>query len=371
VRTSDLEYVLPEGLIATEPASPRDRARLMVVSRTDPSVLEHRTVRDLPGFLGAGDRMVFNATRVLPARFQGHNLDTGGHVEGLYLRDATAGVDGRPRWIAMLKARRFRAGRRVGLSDAAGERTGVELELIERDAAEPGAWVVAVEGGGGASSPEILQRAGLTPLPPYILRARKEAGAAADEPDDRERYQTVFARADASASVAAPTAGLHFTPELLDRIDAVGVSRAEVLLSVGPGTFRPVEAEDLAEHDMHAEWCSLAEAGPGVLDPAPGRRFAVGTTSVRTLEAFAARRADHPGDPLPAWIETDLLIQPGHAWRAVDGLMTNFHLPRSTLLALVAAMFEGGMARVREIYAEAVRERYRFFSFGDAMLILP
>ncbi|MEQ8769261.1 MAG: tRNA preQ1(34) S-adenosylmethionine ribosyltransferase-isomerase QueA [Phycisphaerales bacterium] len=371
MRTSDLEYDLPAGLIATEPASPRDSARLMVVSRTDPTMLEHRAVRDLPEYLSAGDRMVFNATRVLPARFRGRNLDTGGHVEGLYLRDAEAGADGRPRWVAMLKARRFRAGRRVGLNDAAGDHTGVELELIERCEAEPGAWVVAVEGGGGASSPEILERAGLTPLPPYILSARKEAGAAIAESDDRARYQTVFARADASASVAAPTAGLHFTPELLERIDAKGVSRAEVLLSVGPGTFKPVEADDLADHDMHAEWCSLAEAGPGVLNPAPGRRIAVGTTCVRTLEAFAAWRADHPGDDPPAWMETDLLIAPGHEWAAVDGLMTNFHLPRSTLLALVAAMFDGGMDRVRAIYAEAVRERYRFFSFGDAMLILP
>ncbi|GJM19870.1 MAG: S-adenosylmethionine:tRNA ribosyltransferase-isomerase [Phycisphaeraceae bacterium] len=373
MRTNDLEYDLPAELIATEPATPRDSARMLVVSRTDPSLCEHRHVRDLPEYLGPGDRLVMNATRVLPARFVGRNLDTGGGVQGLYLRDAEPTAEGRRTWVAMLKAKRTRPGRRVALENASGAPTGVELTLIERTDDESGAWVVAVDApaDAGTTAPEILARAGQTPLPPYILSARREHHLEVSDADDRARYQTVFAREDASASVAAPTAGLHFTPELLDRLGERGVERAQVLLSVGAGTFKPVEAERLEDHDMHAEWCSLNPAGPGVLAPAAGRRIAVGTTSVRTLEAFAAWTHEHPGEPAPEWLETRLLIAPGHRFEAVEGVLTNFHLPRSTLLALVAALFEGGMDRVREVYAAAIAERYRFYSYGDAMLVLP
>jgi len=380
VRTSELEFDLPRELIATEPASPRDAARMLVVSRSDPARLEHRRVRDLPAYLAAGDRLVFNATRVVPARLRGRNLDTGGKVQGLYLHDGGRDDQGRPVWIALIKARRFRAGRRVELIDAIGERTGVVLTLLERTGDEDGAWRVAVDlpPGLGAETPTILDRVGLTPLPPYILSARRERGLSDDDAHDRADYQTVFAAHAGAAgegappdagSVAAPTAGLHFTPELLARLGAMGVERAEVELSVGAGTFKPVETDTLEAHPMHAEWCSLGAAGPAVLDPPRGRLIAVGTTSVRTLEAYAALR--DAADPLPAWMSTRLLIAPGYRWRTVQGVMTNFHLPHSTLLALVAGLFDTGMERVHEIYAAAIRERYRFFSFGDAMLVLP
>ncbi|MEZ6318666.1 MAG: tRNA preQ1(34) S-adenosylmethionine ribosyltransferase-isomerase QueA [Phycisphaerales bacterium] len=370
MRTSELDFDLPRELIATEPASPRDSARMLVVSRSDPTLLEHRVVRDLPMYLAAGDRVVFNATRVVPARLQGVNVDTGGKVQGLYLSDEGRGEDGRLRWEAMIKARRFRAGRRIELIDAAGERTGVVITLIERADEEEGSWLVSVEPAPGMAdeTPAILARAGHTPLPPYILSARRERGEHGDDARDREDYQTVFAK-KRLGSVAAPTAGLHFTPELLARLDAMGVERAEVELSVGSGTFKPVETEMLEDHPMHFEWCSLGEAGPGVLEFPVGRLIAVGTTTVRTLETFAKIRQSEP--VLPEFAGTRLLIKPGYEWLLVEGLVTNFHLPHSTLLALVAGLFEGGMGRVREIYAEAIRERYRFFSYGDAMLVLP
>jgi S-adenosylmethionine:tRNA ribosyltransferase-isomerase len=222
----------------------------------------------------------------------------------------------------------------------------------------------------------------MTPLPPYILSARKERHESGDEAKDRATYQTVYAadraqRADTPGSVAAPTAGLHFTPDLLERLAAAGVARSEVVLHVGAGTFKPVETERLEDHAMHAEWCSLAGAGPELFGPRPagGRLIAVGTTSARTLESFALE-VEAGREALPEWLSTRLLIAPGYRWRAADGMLTNFHLPRSTLLAMVGSLFDGasgsgGVARLKEIYAEAIRLEYRFFSFGDAMLILP
>jgi S-adenosylmethionine:tRNA ribosyltransferase-isomerase len=428
-----LEYELPEGIIATRPAEPRDAARMMVVRRSDPGSIEHRHVRDLPTYLRAGDLMVFNRTRVLPARLIGVNEETGGKVDGLYLREAgpregyhgTKGVA----WQVLLKARRVREGTCILLigpeelqqnqsdqSDPDGgrepETSGVRLVVLRRalgpeddrglgdqpDAGE--GWIVGVELWvqgeqwrklGPDETEGLLARVGHTPLPPYILASRRLLGTPVDaaEQTDRARYQTVYARE--GGSVAAPTAGLHFTPELLAGLDARGIQRAEVVLHVGTGTFKPVEAERLEDHPMHTEWCSM----PGDLVARlrardPDRRvIAVGTTSVRTLESYAlaleAHNSHEAGEVggvgrvggVPASIETRLMIRPGYRFRWTDGVMTNFHLPRSTLLALVATLFEregepgSGIARVRALYAEAISRGYRFYSYGDSMLILP
>lgn len=446
MRTSELEYELPEGIIATRPAEPRDAARMMVVRRSDPGSIEHRHVRDLPTYLRAGDLMVFNRTRVLPARLIGVNEETGGKVDGLYLREAgpregyhgTRGVA----WQVLLKARRVREGTCILLigpdelqqnqSDQhepddgrAPETSGVRLVVLRRalgpmddrglgdqsgddGAGRPDAgegWVVGVELWvqgeewrklGPEETEGLLARVGHTPLPPYILASRRLLGTPADagEQIDRARYQTVYARE--GGSVAAPTAGLHFTPELLARLDELGLRRAEVVLHVGTGTFKPVEAERLEDHPMHTEWCSMPEDLVARLRaPDPERRvIAVGTTSVRTLESYALALEAHDhrqvGDRaaagvggkggvggVPASIETRLMIRPGYQFRWTDGVMTNFHLPRSTLLALVAALLEregepgSGIARVRALYAEAISRGYRFYSYGDSMLILP
>ncbi len=382
MRTADLAFDLPPGLIAVRPAEPRDSARLLVVSRSDPDRLEHRHVSDMPGLLDPGDTLVMNASKVLPARFIARNLETSGKAEGLWLRDdgfvqAEPNGERRRVWVALLKARRHRPGRVLALLDHQGNETTARIEILGRADDEPGAWRVAAWDAidAEAETPAILDRVGRPPLPPYIRGARREAGLADEHEHDHERYQTVYAEsvesptADGVAgSVAAPTAGLHFTPGLLARLQQRGVARTSVVLHVGTGTFKPVEAEELSDHPMHGEWCSIPPAAGEIIKGA-SRVIAVGTTSVRTLEAFAA--LEQSGGPVPAWIETDLLIQPGYRFLKVDGLLTNFHLPGSTLLALVAAIMPGGIDRVREIYAEAIRERYRFFSYGDAMLILP
>lgn len=363
--TSALDYELPEHLIATTPADPRETARLMVIQRSDPARIQHLRVADLPNLIPDAATMVFNRTRVLPARFLGVNLETGGRVEGLWLADAQED----PRqWHALVRARRFRPGRRLELTTADGARTGVVLTLLDR-AGDDGVWLVAVDDPARRPTPEILESVGLTPLPPYIRGARRRAGLEIADAADREAYQTVYA-GDAGPghwSVAAPTAGLHFTPALLADIDRRGIHRAEVILDVGPGTFKPIEAETVEQHPMHAEWCSLGSSA-GVLD-APPPVLAVGSTTARTLESFARRRA--AGEPDAQWISTDLLIAPGYHWRRVDAMLTNFHLPRSTLLLMVAAFLPGGIDHLLDLYARAVEMRYRFYSFGDAMLILP
>ena len=386
MRTDELDFELPRELIATRPASPRDSSRLLVVSRSDPGRLEDRVFTDLPGLLGGGDTLVFNRSRVIPARLEGVNPATGGRVSGLYLKDAGVAADGRAAWVVLLKAKRSRAGGRVALIGADGGETGVVLELVEACAAEgPGAWVVVVE---GAADSEVLERVGLTPLPPYILSARKERGEDTADELDRSFYQTVYAGGGGEAgSVAAPTAGLHFTDRVLADLAARGVGRREVVLHVGAGTFRPVEAERLEDHAMHSERCWVGTAGD-LLDeracssrtkstapPEGGRVIAVGSTSVRTLEAAAGLIEAGRAEEARGWFETDILIAPGYRWKAVDGMVTNFHLPRSTLIAMVAAVLEGdgvdGVERVRAVYAHAVREGYRFFSYGDAMVVLP
>jgi S-adenosylmethionine:tRNA ribosyltransferase-isomerase len=341
MKLSDFDYDLPEELIAQEPVSPRDASRLLVLPRA--GAPEHRRFEDLASLLEPGDLLVFNDTKVIPARLVGRK-PSGGKVELLLCEPLEGGL-GR-RWRAMGQA-----------SKAIRTGTVVELDGLS-------ARVEAVEGEGfyevlldreGEALEAALARAGRIPLPPYI---RREASAL-----DRERYQTVWARAPGSA--AAPTAGLHFTGRLLERLDARGVRRAAVTLHVGPGTFLPVRGDSIEGHRMHAERFEVGEeaaAEVAACRARGGRVVAVGTTTVRTLEsAFDGARV------APGAGRTSLFVRPGHAFRAVDALVTNFHLPRSTLLMLVCAF--GGTERVLAAYREAVRARYRFFSYGDAMFV--
>lgn len=358
LRTDELDYELPAGLIATSPLAKRDEARMLVV-HVRSGRMEHRQVKDLPEVLTRGDLLVLNETKVLPARLMGTREDTGGKVEGLFVSEEALG-----RWRVMLQAGGpLREGVVVALRGP-GESEALRVRLKEKDA-HSGEWIVEGEGTGARSAGEALERVGWTALPPYIVKKRQtEAGAWPGEKQDREVYQTVYAREE--GSIAAPTAGLHFTPELLARLGRAGVERARVTLHVGVGTFKPVKTETIDEHRMHGERYAVGADAIEALRGARqrgGRVVAVGTTTARTLESVAREAAG------PVEGETDLKIMPGHDWRWVDGLMTNFHLPKTTLLALVAA--KTGMELWRAAYAEAVRERYRFFSFGDCMLILP
>jgi S-adenosylmethionine:tRNA ribosyltransferase-isomerase len=387
-----LDYALPDGLIATAPANPRDSARMMVVRlvATDDDAIEHRHIRDLPDYLHAGDALVFNTSAVLPARFFGRRVDPGsggGRVEGLFLGTTTADAKSDARsWRVMLRSNgRLRAGMQIELATRDGKAGGVVLTL--RDKHED-AWQVDVDGAGDVHPAAVLDRLGVTPLPPYILRARQSQAsaaapadreAAADDADDLDRawYQTVYADPNQRGSVAAPTAGLHFTDNLLGRLADQGVERVDVVLHVGHGTFKPVTATTLAEHDMHTEsFVVPARSRARLADrlahreagDTTGRIIAVGTTSVRVLESLD-RQDLRSGASADLYGETDLLIAPPYVFRHIDGLLTNFHLPRSTLLALVGAMV--GLDRLHAIYREAIARSYRFYSYGDAMLILP
>ena len=373
---SELDYHLPPELIAMRPAEPRDSARMLVCSRTDPSRIEHTTVARLDQYLSAGDVMVRNVTRVVPARLGGVRTDSGGKVEGLFVEEFAPGS-----WRVMLKSNgTLRNGQAIALLDAraeSGTPSGYTLTLAERLDAE---WRVDVRGPEGSvmSARTVLDAIGATPLPPYILRSRAQRGDAPDDAHDRGWYQTVFAQAAedaAGVSIAAPTAGLHFTEALLHRISARGVAIHDVTLDVGIGTFKPIETDTVEAHRMHAERFSVGGQTLAALHHArdAGRmRLLIGTTTVRCLEsvemAGEIRLGRIPSDQSGS---TELFIRPGFAFQWTDALLTNFHLPRSTLLALVGALFPGGVERVKEIYAAAVRERYRFYSYGDAMLILP
>lgn len=382
--TRELEYDLPDSLIATRPVEPRDACRLLVVSRSDPSVMEHRTFRDLPDYLRPGDLMVFNTSGVLPAKVQGRRAGTGAQVEGLFIKARSPGV-----WELMLKTgTNLRPGVVIELDDAHGKPCGVALRIEDRADERWVASVVDSADGAVIERPEgeVLARVGATPLPPYIRRARKEAGDTTDDELDRAWYRCVYAEeAGSGGSVAAPTAGLHFTPGLLARLNEMGVGRADVRLHVGIGTFKPVDAERVEDHPIHAEWIDVPGAAARAVEHARAsgnRVVAVGTTAVRTLESLPAElTAEQRGEGFRG--ETSLFITPGFEFGRVDALVTNFHLPRSTLLALVAALLtredeggggsgtEGGVERLMEVYRVAVREGYRFYSYGDAMLILP
>jgi S-adenosylmethionine:tRNA ribosyltransferase-isomerase len=356
--TDDFDYVCPPELVAQHPAPDRADSRLLVLGRADGGVT-HRTFRDFPSLLRAGDVLVLNSSRVMPARLIG-TRDTGRPAEILLVHPAADGT-----WLAMVHpGGKLKVGRRVwfggGEGDEAGAAGAAEAEIVE------------VVGGGlrrvrfhGMDAQAIMQQFGAVPLPPYIHRA--------PDTSDTERYQTVYARVD--GSVAAPTAGLHFTPEILAQVRARGVAIVEVVLHVGPGTFKPVEVPDLRQHVMHAEWYEISEESAATINAARaagGRVWAVGTTSVRVLEtAAAAAAAAAPAHGVvrsgSGW--TSIFIYPPFTFRAVDALLTNFHLPRSTLLMLVAA-FAGRDATMRA-YGDAVRARYRLYSYGDAMAIAP
>ena len=345
MRLEDLDYDLPAGLIAQHPAARREDARLLVVERATGRLHDQR-VTDLTAWLRAGDVLALNETRVRPARLDVRR-ESGGLVELLFVRPEPAA--GGEAWRVLAKpAKHARMGARLATEDGT-----LELETVEEG--EQGERVLRVVRGDLAAT---LREHGEVPLPPYIRRA--------PEPVDRERYQTVYARIE--GAVASPTAGLHFSPELLAELGRRGVGSARVLLHVGPGTFRPVTAENPLEHRMDEEWFELGAEAAAALSAARsagGRIVVVGTTSVRALESAC----DANGGTLAAasgW--TRKFIHPPYAFCAADALMTNFHLPRTTLLLLVAA-FAGGEL-LREAYAHAVRERYRFYSYGDAMLVV-
>lgn len=372
--TSALDYDLPEDLIARRPAAgKRDESRLMVVWRSDSSRVEHRRFRDLPEYLRADDLMVFNTSRVVPARFLGVREDTGGKVEGLFLRADHSRPDA---WEVMLQTGGvLRPGVRIRLL---GHDKAPSTFALTLDRRHDEAWRADLREGPdnercAKQAWDVLGRVGLTPLPPYIRSARARAGEHVSDRDDRAWYQAVYASPSAKGSVAAPTAGLHFTPEVLSAIGRAGVNRAEVVLHVGAGTFKPVQTERVEDHPMHAEAFIVPSPAIRALAharKAGGRIIPVGTTSVRAIESLPAEVDQRTRDM--GWAaETRLLITPGFAFRWTDGLVTNFHLPRSTLLALAAAMLPEGVPRLLDLYRLAVRERYRFYSYGDAMLILP
>ncbi len=348
---SELDFPLPEELIARHPPAERREARLLVVQE---GAGHHHVFADLPQFLREGDLLVLNDTRVLPARLC-LQKETGGRVEGLYLHDL---ADGQAR--CLMSGGRLRPGVELHGVTATG---GPQLRLVEKH--ERGEWTVDLEG--AADWPAALEQIGSTPLPPYIRRLREDLAEDTDSAEDRARYQTVWAQAE--GSVAAPTASLHFDQALLQSLEQQGVEQAYLTLHVGRGTFLPVETERVEEHPMHAERFTVSEDLAAKLRQAKqdGRHvIAAGTTVCRALEAWAQ------GDKG----ETRLMILPGHDFQVVDGLLTNFHTPRSTLLALVAGLAQhqgaaDGLALVKKIYAEAVAQRYRFFSYGDASLWLP
>lgn len=335
------DYDLPPHLIAQQPAARRDESRLLAVDRAA-GTLAHRHFRDLPTLLAPGDLLVLNDTKVIPARLVGRRLSTGGKWEALYLAES----DGE--WELLAKTRGY-----AKLGETFVTDSGLPLTLVGRT--DDRHWRMRPEAAGSAF--ELLAAHGKVPLPPYIRHGT------ADEPD-RDRYQTVFA--EVPGSVAAPTAGLHFTPELLARLADAGIRTATVTLHVGLGTFLPVKVDDPSKHEIHAEWCEISQATVDAIratKAAGNRAIAVGTTTTRTLETAAAggELAEYRG-------ESRLYIRPPFEFRVLDGLVTNFHLPRTTLLLLVQAF--SGSDLLRSAYAEAIAREYRFYSYGDAMLVL-
>ncbi len=338
---SAFDYELPERLIAQQPCPERDQARLMVLER-DTGTIRHRCVSDLPELLSPGDLLVLNNTRVLPARLVGRRQKTGGKWQGLFLNEVKGG-----QWRMLCQS-----GGRLREDEWIEAGEGLRLRLTQQLA--DGEWLVTPEETGSVE--ELLRRHGHVPLPPYIRKGR-------DQPGDAQRYQTVFA--EKPGAVAAPTAGLHFTPDLLQRLKDRGVDQAFITLHVGLGTFRPIQVEDLNKHRMHAERGELPAATVEAIEACrsrSGRVVAVGTTTVRVLESVAA------SGPLRPWNgETDLFIRPPFEFKAVDALLTNFHLPRSSLLVLVSAF--AGLDLILQAYRAAIEAEYRFYSYGDAMLI--
>ena len=391
--TDLFDYALPERLIAQQPAQRRDESRLLVVDR-QARTLAHRHFRDLPEYLRAGDTLFRNNAAVIPARLHA-TRPTGGQVECLLLRPAanwSAGDPARERpppaarsprlhenenpppqvsgfrsevsaddwWCLIRPGKKLPVGATFGLEGA--------FTATVREKTEDGLARVSFVIPGGGDILEVANRIGEMPLPPYITGHENDTARAID----RERYQTVYADRGHQVAAAAPTAGLHFTPELLDQVSRQGVSFADLTLHVGLGTFRPIMTDTIEQHAIHREVYEIPVATQRAVFAPPGRRIAVGTTSVRTLEDFAA----HHAAPWTSDVmrEADIFIYPPRTFRAVDALITNFHQPRSTLLCLVSAFLTpgstDGIAWLKEIYAEAIAREYRFFSYGDAMLIL-
>mgnify|MGYP000921108095 FL=1 len=340
MKKSDFWFHLPPELIAQTPAEKRDASRLMRLDRKTGETA-HYIFHDLPDLLRQGDCLVLNDTRVLPARLLGRRT-TGGAVELVLLRDLGGG-----RWECLSRpGKKTRPGARLVFGDG-------EIEAEVEDVLEGGNRLVRFEYEGIFL--EVLEKLGKMPLPPYITQ----------ELEDSERYQTVYSRVPGSA--AAPTAGLHFTEELLDRLREKGIIITAITLHVGLGTFRPVKTENIEDHVMHAEYCEISQEAADTINAARaagGRIIAVGTTSCRTLES----RAEEDGTVRPYAGFTNCFIYPGYRFKCIDGLITNFHLPESTLIMLVSAL--AGRENILRAYAEAVEKRYRFFSFGDAMLII-
>ena len=341
MKTSDFYFDLPEELIAQEPLKDRSSSRLLVADKNTESI-SHKHFRDIKEYLKAGDCLVINDTRVLPARLHGERVGTGAHIEVLLL--VRKSID---TWEVLVRpGKKARPGDKISFGD--GRLTAEVLETIEG-----GNRIIKFYYEGVFEN--ILDELGEMPMPPYITHKL----------EDKERYQTVYAKHDGSA--AAPTAGLHFTPELLKEIEEMGVKIAHVTLHVGLGTFRPVKAEDILDHEMHSEYYVVEEDQAAIMNEARkngGRIIAVGTTSTRTLESVTDENSIvHAGS---GW--TKIFIYPGYTFKAVDCMITNFHLPESTLIMLVSALM--GKDFIMRVYEEAVKERYRFFSFGDACLFL-
>ncbi len=369
--TADFDYHLPPELIAQAPLPERDRSRMMVLDRAA-GAIQHRGVRDLPDFLHAGDLMVVNDTRVIPARLFGQKIPTGGRVEVLLVEPRADGC-----WRAMCRASgRTRPGDRYRLASGRIETTvaaiaddgtvTLSIDLPDADGTVPPRGSVEVDAGepsmatADAHLLAILDAEGATPLPPYIRRPEPTS-----EHDDRQRYQTVYARAP--GAVAAPTAGLHLTPALIDAIERQGVRMAAVTLHVGPGTFKPVSVDRIDDHVMDAERYVVPPATARAIEQTRrngGRILAVGSTSVRTLEQVAL---NHQGRVVAETGRASLFIRPEFRFQVIDMMLTNFHLPRSTLLMMISAL--AGRERVLAAYRAAAAERYRFYSYGDCMLI--
>ncbi len=350
------DYNLPGELIAQKPVVPRDSSRLLVVDSPNTGIDKlpnHRIFRDLPAILRPGDLLVMNNTKVIPARLYGRKI-TGAEVEVLLLEEKQQNC-----WLALVKpGKRFKRGSKIIFE---GKKDSLEIsckeliaEVLETDEAT-GGRLLQFEVPPGMSLIQLFDVFGEVPLPPYITATQGNS----------QQYQTVYAQNP--GAVAAPTAGLHFTADLLEKLQETGINRGFVTLHVGVGTFRPVEVEDVTTHEMHREWIEVPrETVEQIRDTKAkgGRVIAVGTTVVRALEGAAKG-----GELQPFCGETNLFIYPGYEWRVVDGLITNFHLPRSSLLMLVSALI--GRLRLLNIYEEAIKSRYRFYSFGDAMLVLP
>ena len=342
MKTSDFYYDLPKELIAQDPLADRSSSRLLVLDPLDGNI-RHKVFTDIKDYLREGDCLVLNDTKVIPARLLGQKSDTGAAVEVFLLKRHSDDS-----WETLVRpGKKLRTGAKVTFGDGM-----LKCEIIE--CLEDGNRIVRFEYDGIFE--EILDRLGQMPLPPYITHKLA----------DKNRYQTVYAKNEGSA--AAPTAGLHFTPELLEEIRGMGVKTCFVTLHVGLGTFRPVKVEDVSKHHMHSEWYSISSDSAKMINDTKasgGRIICVGTTSCRTVESAA----DENGLVRAGSGDTDIFIYPGYTFRVLDGLITNFHLPESTLLMLVSAL--AGKDNIMKAYRIAIDERYRFFSFGDAMFILP